>query len=500
MHRGGTSALAGTLQALGVDFGRHLLPPQPDNPLGFFEHRTVVRQHEALLHAAGTAWDEPLPELDEKKWQALARRPLAAIGRRLRADFAEAPLWGLKDPRLARLLPLWRPLLARLGARPHFLFILRHPAEVAASLQARDRVDRRKAGLLWLEHLLAAEAATRDASRFFLTYDELLADWRGVAARISRVFDFDWPRSPADPAVARGVNDFLQPALRHHHAARGGDTVGLRAAEEVYGWLHRLAVATAPPTGPESDEILAKLDRRRELLADLTWRHGEGERQLRADRARAQEIMDAQAAELKALRATERRLREDRANAQKVLDAQAGELAALRAEMETSRAAAARTREVVEALQRDRTEAQCVLEAQAAELAAQAQELALAETTRHDRAEAQRALDAQTARLEKLRRVFRAKRLRAAEIMKARRAEIADLRAVLAALQADRTEAQRVIDALHADLETLRRDYALLQSDRNDAQFIMEVLSADLARLRDGAAPPRALVQSETVS
>ncbi len=364
MHRGGTSAVAGVLRALGVDFGKALLPPRPDNPLGFFEHRTVVRQHDALLRAAGAAWDEPLLELDEGEWRKVARRPLAAIVRRLRADFSGSPLWGLKDPRMCRLLPLWRPAFARLGVVPRFLFVLRHPAEVAASLHARDRVDSRKAQLLWLEHLLTAEAATRGESRLFLTYDSLLADWRGAVARIGEAFRIVWPRPPADAAVAAEIDGFLQPALRHHRAAAG--LAGLRVAEEVFAWLSQLAAAPAP-AAEISPLISDALDARRQLLGEITWRDTEANRCLRADRRLAQEIMDSQKVELADLRQASAALRADRAEAQRIMDALAAERDAARADFAT--------------LLADRKLAQEIMDSQKAELAHLHGMLALASGT-----------------------------------------------------------------------------------------------------------------------
>ena len=80
-------------------------------------------------------------------------------------DFADAPLWALKDPRICRLLPLWQRLLERRGIEPAYLFSLRGPEEVARSLQARDGQSLHQARLLWAQHLVMAEAATRGSAR-----------------------------------------------------------------------------------------------------------------------------------------------------------------------------------------------------------------------------------------------------------------------------------------------------------------------------------------------
>src|SRR5579864_81175 len=157
MHRSGTSALTGMLHHLGVALGERLMPATIDNPRGYWEHTDIVAAHDRLLSALGSAWDDirPLPGgFEHGEPAADGRRELAAIVRR---DFAEAPLWALKDPRLCRLMPLWSMLFDEERISPRYILALRHPLDVAASLDARDGISTPRALLLWLGHLLDAE-------------------------------------------------------------------------------------------------------------------------------------------------------------------------------------------------------------------------------------------------------------------------------------------------------------------------------------------------------
>src|SRR5581483_9655837 len=128
----------------------------------------------------------------------------AAAARGLRDGGAGAPLWGVKDPRLCRLLPLWRPLLAGLGARPCFILAVRHPAEVAGSLLRRDGLNAGCAAILWLRHVLEAERGSRGAARAIVHYEDLVggAGWRAVAARLAAQFGIAWPRTGAAAEAA----------------------------------------------------------------------------------------------------------------------------------------------------------------------------------------------------------------------------------------------------------------------------------------------------------
>jgi hypothetical protein len=211
MHRSGTSAVAGCLHRLGVDFGPRLMPATPDNPRGFYEHIDLVNLHDRLLLAGGSSWDDT----DPKPTAWLAEPGAARFREDLRAilarDFAAAPLWGLKDPRLCHLLPWWRPLWAELQTRPLFVIVLRDPWEVAASVARRDGFSPGKAYLLWLQHNLAAERHTRGDERVFLDFSAFLTDWRQALAPVGALLGQAWPVLP--PVDAAAEEQFVDSAL-----------------------------------------------------------------------------------------------------------------------------------------------------------------------------------------------------------------------------------------------------------------------------------------------
>ncbi|SBV37056.1 Putative glycosyl transferase, family 2 (modular protein) [uncultured Stenotrophomonas sp.] len=217
MHRSGTSALAGTFSQLGLRLGDELMPATADaNPKGYFEHVRVVQAHDRLLAAFGMDWADPraLPESWMRHPATLQVR--AELEQLLLQLLAAGETVVVKDPRLCRFVPLWRELLAGLGVRVHFAFIARHPVEVAASLRRRDGMSEYRAGLLSLAYQLEAEQATRGASRLFMTYEDLIADWRGQVARCRLAFGEDvLPESSGEAAV----DGFLDAQLRNHRAS-----------------------------------------------------------------------------------------------------------------------------------------------------------------------------------------------------------------------------------------------------------------------------------------
>jgi glycosyltransferase involved in cell wall biosynthesis/GT2 family glycosyltransferase len=216
MHRSGTSAVAGVLAQLGVDFTEHLIPPDEDNPKGYFEHADVWRLDQHLLESIGSDWNDPaaLPA----GWQDSepARGASEALLAIIRRDFAGVRLAGLKDPRMCRLMPLWNPLLSRAGFQPSVVLVVRSPVEVAASVKNRDGIGFEHAAMAWLRHVLEAEYHTRGLPRVVVSYQSLVQDWRSEVVRVGRALDIAWPRAP-DRAAA-DIEAFIEPGLRHHRA------------------------------------------------------------------------------------------------------------------------------------------------------------------------------------------------------------------------------------------------------------------------------------------
>ncbi len=218
MHRAGTSALAGALPILGVDLGGPLMAPRAgENPRGYFEHLEVFSFHQRLLEELGVSWDSLCSPRLEAADPLFAERSAELAGI-LKRSFAGVPLWAVKDPRACRFVPLWNAALAELGCAPRYLIICRHPDEVATSLGRRDRFSRDKSDLLWADHYLAAEAATRRCRRAFMSYAELLRAPEIELARVAGELDFKWPAGAAT-AASDELREFLSSRLRHHVAS-----------------------------------------------------------------------------------------------------------------------------------------------------------------------------------------------------------------------------------------------------------------------------------------
>lgn len=118
LHRGGTSAVAGVIHALGFYMGNDLLPPSEHNPKGYFESRKMMELHTAMM--GGDVWDPKIdvqPHLDDYE-EALA-------------SFEKHEPWAVKDPRFCYLLPYLQQYYDQL------VVVLRSVEEAAQSLHVR---------------------------------------------------------------------------------------------------------------------------------------------------------------------------------------------------------------------------------------------------------------------------------------------------------------------------------------------------------------------------
>lgn len=214
MHRSGTSVVARTLSLLGCALPRTLVESDRYNERGYWESQAVLNLNDEILASAGSSWDDWEPV--NPAW---FHSPVAAEFRDrardvLSSEFGTAPLFVLKDPRICRLLPFWTDALQAFGATPLIVCPLRNPLEVAASLQARDLMDPSIGHLLWLRHLLDAEAASRGHKRAFVRYDDLVECWQEAADRLSASLEFAWPRRQSRTADLK-MQEFLEQSLRH---------------------------------------------------------------------------------------------------------------------------------------------------------------------------------------------------------------------------------------------------------------------------------------------
>lgn len=260
MHRSGTSALTRVLSILGAKLPATLNVAHGGSDTNW-ESSVLIGYDDALLAELDSTWQD---------WSALnwTRIPMrrrseikAEIAELVDAEFGQAAAFLVKEPRICRFAPLFFDALESSDIEVRCLLPIRSPLEVVESLVRRDGLARGQAALLWLRHVLDAEAATRSRPRVITGYDSLLSDWTAVVTQIANQLSLKWKYAPGD--VAGIVDNFLSAERRHYTSTLEDvllDPLLRTWMGEVYSALLVLE------RNPKSESALATLDQIRETF------------------------------------------------------------------------------------------------------------------------------------------------------------------------------------------------------------------------------------------
>lgn len=492
MHRSGTSAATGALRAFGFELGDDLMPAAPDNPKGFWEHAGVVAIHQRLLHALDRDWNDPRPLPAGWLGTPAATRARDELRSLLRATFGRSSRWAVKDPRLSRLLPLWLPLLEELRVDARVMLVLRHPDEVAASLRARNEWPEGLSRLLWIEHLVDAEVASRDVPRTILAYPALLEDPLAAIGGALSALGVD-PGRP-DAAARKRLRAFVSAGDRHHVAGLDGDQ---RMASAFHA-----AASSGPGAWQAVEALAAPFRATQNLYADVFEGHAAREARHRRevlaaeaerdDRTQWAQSLDRELGELRDVHASTVAEHARTVAWAKSLD---DELASLRSEHAEAVAGHERTAawaksldEELSKLRRQHGEAVAGHERTAAWAKSLDEELSTLRrqhgeaVAEHERTAAwAKSLDAELATLRQQHVALMAEHERTAAWAKSLDDELSKLRALHAAAIAEHERVSAWGAALDAEVGTLRDMHAAETAARATAEERAARLETDLA-------------------
>ncbi|QRY82083.1 hypothetical protein JVX91_13590 [Pseudomonas sp. PDNC002] len=215
-----------------MEFGDQLIKPRVDNPKGFWEDQDVININDALYNVLGgfsssLGFDERELVL-APQYGEIEAQIVELISCRLRSH----PVYGVKDPRMARLMAVWGPLLESAADHVSYLVPLRNPLSVAASLNARDGFSMRKGMLLWYEHMYRALSYAKDREVVVVDYDVFLDDPAAVLSRVAEKIHLTFDVDRIDSFVER----VFDRELRHSSF----DSNDLRAHPDSFPALCRL--------------------------------------------------------------------------------------------------------------------------------------------------------------------------------------------------------------------------------------------------------------------
>ena len=210
------------------------MPPQADNPEGFWEHLGFVALNDELLSELGGAWD--LPPKPDESFTSSRLDPLRMKARLLIERFNSAGLWGWKDPRNSLTLPFWQDLLPGMKT----LIMVRNPLEVAHSMKERNGTSYSFGLRLWeIYNRRVIETASKQET-LVTHYDLFFQDPELELRRIAHFIGLP------DAAVENAAT-LVKKRRRHTHFTVE-HLIDARVAPEVID-VYRALIAEASPTG-----------------------------------------------------------------------------------------------------------------------------------------------------------------------------------------------------------------------------------------------------------
>jgi len=217
MPRSGTSLITRVLNIMGVALGpeQHMLEPTASNPKGYWEQREINALNDAILSVFGGSFEHP-PDLPPGWQHDPALDPLRTRAAALVTEyFADAPLWGFKDPRNSITHQFWRELVPGMAA----VLCVRAPEDVASSWQRHDRgvhdLDWDELLGVWLHYNSAALQGTSGAPRVVVSHERFLAEPREELRRLAAFLTAIGV--PPNPSTVGEAARAVDGQLVHHH-------------------------------------------------------------------------------------------------------------------------------------------------------------------------------------------------------------------------------------------------------------------------------------------
>jgi len=184
------------------------------NEAGHWESTPIARLNDDILGAMNLEWS------DWTSGNAAALKPERCthfhndILSTLAQDFPADRPAVVKDPRICRLMPLYRTAFDAEKIPASVIIPVRNPLAVMESLGVRNGMPKTQAGLLWLRHVCDAVQSSDGLPRAFLSFEALLEEPVSTLEPLIKALELETPYalSTVDDQIA----EFLSNDLIHH--------------------------------------------------------------------------------------------------------------------------------------------------------------------------------------------------------------------------------------------------------------------------------------------
>jgi hypothetical protein len=173
MHRSGTSLVASMLHQMGINMGERIIPPDENNPYGYWEDEEILDVNKAILGSLDVTWRKFVTrnEIFSVRGDHLADLK-KIVAKKEKKDISKQ-LWGFKDPRTCLTVWLWHEVLSA----PKYVIVQRNRRDTTKSLRKAygpgnwyDLIKH------YNQHIRAFVNLHQGVSTYYISYDNLIRD------------------------------------------------------------------------------------------------------------------------------------------------------------------------------------------------------------------------------------------------------------------------------------------------------------------------------------
>lgn len=212
MGRSGSSCAAGVLHILGMELGSPLAPANSGNEKGKFEHQPTIDFMQPILREFDTIW----PNQRLIDWKTVPNREELKnrVQEHLQTYFGDYPFFGIKNPEITPLLPLFIDAAKELGYTPKLIMVLRHPDETNASLQRALGTPNTDYYQNISIALTCAFRNAQDIPLHTVYFDDLISRPQETIQDLRKFL----PQLKEYTQVKQAISQFIDGNLKHHNA------------------------------------------------------------------------------------------------------------------------------------------------------------------------------------------------------------------------------------------------------------------------------------------
>ena len=224
MHRSGTSMLANLIKNMGIYMGEinDLYEETVYNQDGHFELKQIVDLHDQILKHYNRSWYDVASfniDLDES-FIKICKEKIKGI---LSDYLQDKEYFGIKDPRMCIMLPLWEAVFAELDYQVQYIIITRNPVEVSKSLKKRDGLPLFYGEKLWCYYNNELLKHIKGRKVFLVNYDKILQnkEW------INKLFEFIYEKSCQEQILQKVIKNNYKHETFEEQGFAGKDNLQL---------------------------------------------------------------------------------------------------------------------------------------------------------------------------------------------------------------------------------------------------------------------------------